>query len=410
MKTGRSFHTNIYPVRVFAFVSLVSLLMLKGSMPAQDAGVWTAVLPALIVYPHIVYLLSIVRPKEPLSIGGAFSIDALVVGCSVSLPGMPPLLGAGLIYLMLLTLVICLPWRSPFLLPSVAGLLLTLAVQIAAADALWLVLTPFELGAVVFVAGYLLIIGHTVCQRGLKLGAMRRIQGSKWHSLVAEHARALHLLPNHHLTKEKVAKHRSVHLVVLFSDMCDFTAWSAGLSAQALAAQLDTYLECVAELVSHEGGILDKFLGDGLMVIFEAELHDHRRQRQNAESATRLAGALHKCHAAWSGTEPSLPVTFPALRVGIHAGPALLGRFGGGQREHFTAAGTTINVAARLCAEAGPFETLISEQALTSSPDESDGVWRSLMPRGLNQCMRARSVHFQWPDSDIMTSQAGKRL
>ena len=74
MKTGRSFHTNIYPVRVFAFVSLVSLLMLKGSMPAQDAGVRTAVLPALIVYPHIVYLLSIVRPKEPLSIGGAFAI------------------------------------------------------------------------------------------------------------------------------------------------------------------------------------------------------------------------------------------------------------------------------------------------------------------------------------------------
>ena len=76
---------------------------------------------------------------------------------------------------------------------------------------------------------------------------------------------------------------------------------------------------------------------------------------------------------------------------------------------HFTAAGTTINVAARLCAEAGPFETLISEQASTSIPDESDGVWRSLMPRGLNQSMRARSS-FQWPDSDIMASQAGKRL
>ena len=51
--------------------------------------------------------------------------------------------------------------------------------------------------------------------------------------------------------------------------------------------------------MSHEGGILDKFLGDGLIVIFEAELHDHRLQRKNAESATRLAGALHKCHAAW---------------------------------------------------------------------------------------------------------------
>ena len=146
------------------------------------------------------------------------------------------------------------------------------------------------------------------------------------------------------------------------------------------------------------------------MVIFEAELHDHRLQRQNAESAVRLAGALHKCHAARSGIKSSRRVTLPALRVGIHAGPALLGRFGAGQREHFTAAGTTINVAARLCAETGPFETLISEQALISSPDESDGVWRSLMPRGLNQCMRARSVHFQWPDSDIMARRAGKRL
>ena len=266
-------------------------------------------MPALIVYPHVVYLLSIVRPENPISIGGAFAIDALVVSFSASLPGMPPPLGAGLIYLMLLTLVICLPWRSPFLLPSVMGLLLTLAVQIAVADAIWLVLSPFELGAVAFVAGYLLIIGHTVCQRGLKLGARRRLQGSKWHALVAEHARALHLLPNHRLTKDKAAKHRSVHLIVLFSDMCGFTAWSAGQSAQALAAQLDAYLERVAELVSQEGGILDKFLGDGLMVIFEAELHDDTLQRRNAESAVRLAGALHKCHAAWSGLGSSRPAT-----------------------------------------------------------------------------------------------------
>lgn len=379
-------------------------------MRIGGVGVWPAVLPALIVYPHVVYLLSIVRPEKPISIGGAFAIDALVVSFSASLPGMPPPLGAGLIYLMLLTLVICLPWRSPFLLPSVMGLLLTLAVQIAVADAIWLVLSPFELGAVAFVAGYLLIIGHTVCQRGLKLGARRRLQGSKWHALVAEHARALHLLPNHRLTKDKAAKHRSVHLIVLFSDMCGFTAWSAGQSAQALAAQLDAYLERVAELVSQEGGILDKFLGDGLMVIFEAELHDDTLQRRNAESAVRLAGALHKCHAARSGLGSSRPATFPAVRVGIHAGPALLGRFGGGQREHLTAAGTTINVTARLCAEAGPFETLISEQALLLSPDEPDGVWCSLMLRGLNQPMRARSVHFQCPDSDIMAVQVGKRL
>ena len=209
-------------------------------MPAKDAGVWTAVLPALIVYPHIVYLLSIVRPKEPLSTGGALAIDAFVVGCLGSLPGMPPLLGAGLIYLMLLMLVICLPWRSPFLLPSVAGLLLTLAVQIAPAGALWLVLTPLEIGAVAFVAGYLLIMGPCHLSERPKARCHAAKPGLKVASLVAEHARALHLLPNHHLHQRQVAKHRSVHLVVLFSDMCDFTAWSAGLSAQALAAQLDT--------------------------------------------------------------------------------------------------------------------------------------------------------------------------
>ena len=155
---------------------------------------------------RIVYLLSIVRPKEPLSTGGALAIDAFVVGCLGSLPGMPPLLGAGLIYLMLLMLVICFPWRSPFLLPSVAGLLLTLAVQIAPAGALWSVLTPLEIGAVAFVAGYLLIMGPCHLSERPKARCHAAKPGLKVASLVAEHSRALHLLPNHHLTQRQGGK------------------------------------------------------------------------------------------------------------------------------------------------------------------------------------------------------------
>ena len=73
-----------------------------------------------------------------------------------------------------------------------------------------------------------------------------------------------------------------------------------------------------------QGGILDKFLGDGLMVIFEAGLHDHRLQRQNAESATRLASALHQCHAARSGLNLRA-CDFPRVQLGVHTGPRCWG-------------------------------------------------------------------------------------
>lgn len=140
-------------------------------------------------------------------------------------------------------------------------------------------------------------------------------------------------------------------ITVLFIDMRGFTAFSENLSPHHVVDVLNRHLACMAEVILEQGGMVDKFTGDGLMALFGAPLPS----RDHAIRAVRAAVALQACAREVNDDN--------ALRygVGIHTGEAVVGNVGSQRRLDYTAIGDTVNLSCRLEGQAAPGQILISQ-------------------------------------------------
>lgn len=136
---------------------------------------------------------------------------------------------------------------------------------------------------------------------------------------------------------------RKTNVVVLFSDIRDFTRWSSEMEPDDLALDLTTYLNHVVDVVHKHGGMVDKFVGDAVMAVWGGfeELHaEHARQ----------AFDCAKCMVA-SATEFTLGSKPIQIGVGLNAGNVFIGNIGGSGKRQFTVLGSAVNLAARFEAE-----------------------------------------------------------
>ena len=133
-------------------------------------------------------------------------------------------------------------------------------------------------------------------------------------------------------------------IATLFSDIAGFTTLVETLEPDALGPLLNDYLTGMTDLVFAHDGTVAKIIGDALHVLFGAP----GDQPDHADRAVKCALALDRYAQSfrerWCGKGIALGVT----RIGAHAGPAIVGNFGGGRFFDYTAYGDTINVAARL--------------------------------------------------------------
>jgi adenylate cyclase len=137
-------------------------------------------------------------------------------------------------------------------------------------------------------------------------------------------------------------------VTILFADLRGSTALADQLTAEEVVALLNTYVGAMARCVFAHGGMLDKFLGDGLMAIFGV-LADPTC------GAVPAARAALDIRAAIRGLNAYRPAPLQC-GVGIHTGNVVLGAVGIPQRSDFTAIGDTVNTASRLegqCKELG---------------------------------------------------------
>ena len=384
-----------------AFTALALVVQLAPS----EAAVASKAAPFLFSYPHLLYVLLMRSNRVPMTVGVCLTIDSglltLIVSQGLLAPGMAVLV----ILLMVSTVTVCLPVRSLGFAASGLMLLIGLLSQRAWLEATWSNLSVGETIMLVFAVTYLLSLGVLACGWALRLGHRHKGAEAKRYQLLDHHAKVSKFLPDKNLLREAGDVHLRTHLIVLFSDICRFTAWSDQLAERELADWLDTYLNQVNALVLQEGGLLDKFTGDGLMVIFHAPPEDGVSHSAQALAALRLADRLHQLHRAQGAPTSAnplfmanpAPLRMPALRIGIHAGNGLFGRFGGQARSHFTAAGTTINVASRLCTAANADETLISNQlGRLAGECCSAAVWTPFKPRGLETEMLIARLRPPW--------------
>jgi len=143
---------------------------------------------------------------------------------------------------------------------------------------------------------------------------------------------------------------------VLFVDIVGFTALSEKMQTEEINMFLNQYFTRITDVIFRNQGMLDKYIGDGLMAVFgvpvKTDDHAERAVRTALETKRELAELM----------ERSAPEKKFSIRIGINSGLVLAGNIGSPLRMDYTVIGDTVNCAARLESMAGPDQILIGEE------------------------------------------------
>ena len=133
-------------------------------------------------------------------------------------------------------------------------------------------------------------------------------------------------------------------ITVAFTDVRDFTTIAESTDPDILMHQTSRYFSALTEAFLAEGGTVDKFIGDAVMVFWNAPTRqpDHVERACRAALAGKLASEELNSQFEAEGLKPFF------TRFGIHVGEAVVGNLGSTERMNYTALGNTVNLASRL--------------------------------------------------------------
>ena len=131
---------------------------------------------------------------------------------------------------------------------------------------------------------------------------------------------------------------------VLFADIRNFTSRSENIPPEKLVLMLNRYFEAMVKAIQSNGGMIDKFIGDGIMALFGAPLADQDAPQHAVKAALDMMTALEQLNRDFveEGLEPI------GLGVGVHSGPVVIGNVGSSERMEYTAIGDVVNTASRI--------------------------------------------------------------
>ncbi|CCF00988.1 putative adenylate/guanylate cyclase (plasmid) [Sinorhizobium fredii HH103] len=133
-------------------------------------------------------------------------------------------------------------------------------------------------------------------------------------------------------------------VTVLFTDIVDFTSFAERLSASDAAMFLNDHFQQLAACVEAEGGTIDKYIGDSLMAFWGAPEMQPDHSARACRAAIAIAAAIDGDNRRRRGL--GLPPV--RIRIGIHAGPAMVGNIGAPGRINYTLVGDIVNTAQRI--------------------------------------------------------------
>lgn len=152
---------------------------------------------------------------------------------------------------------------------------------------------------------------------------------------------------------------------VMFTDIRGFTALSSNQPPAIVLGWLNQYVVAMDEVIRAHGGFLNKFIGDGLMIVFGLPLgHGPREDARRAlEASLAILERVDRLN-----TERSAHPEFPHLRIGIgiHTGSLVAGSIGSANRQEYSVIGETVNLASRLESLNKTFGTQILMTAATA--------------------------------------------
>ena len=157
-------------------------------------------------------------------------------------------------------------------------------------------------------------------------------------------------------------------IVVVFCDLRGFTPFAESSEPEEVMGVLAEYHEALGELIHRFEGTLERFTGDGLMVFFNDPLPIDDPAERAVVMAVAMRDRVAELAAGWSRRGNDL-----GFGIGIAQGFATLGRIGFEGRFDYAAIGSVTNLAARLCAEAGPSQILVAQRVFSATEGIASG-------------------------------------
>ena len=164
-------------------------------------------------------------------------------------------------------------------------------------------------------------------------------------------------------TEKQLESHRR-EITALFCDLRGFTGFSESSDPEDVMALLREYHAVIGEIVNKYGGTLERYAGDGVMVVFNDPIPVENPALQAVLMAIDMRAAIGALIEKWRRLGHEI-----GFGIGVAHGFATLGTIGFEGRFDYAAIGTVSNVASRLCDEAKPGQILISPRVLMAVED-----------------------------------------
>lgn len=161
---------------------------------------------------------------------------------------------------------------------------------------------------------------------------------------------------------------QSKEVVVFFSDIRGFTAFSEKRTPEEVVEMLNEYFAIMVKIINDHGGVVDKFIGDAIMAVWGAP---HTTQK-DAQNAVRACLEMRKALEGLNETRIARGHPPISIGMGLHSGRAISGTIGSDERMEYTVIGNTVNTASRIEASTKAFgaDLLITDTVVERLGDD----------------------------------------
>ena len=162
-------------------------------------------------------------------------------------------------------------------------------------------------------------------------------------------------------------------ICVMFVDIRSFTRFSESRDPQEVVHFLNLYFEAVTEIVLQHNGVVDKFLGDGVMAFFNAPIPQPSFIRDAVETALEIRECVKKSEIRSAAGSFDIKIG-----IGLHVGEALVGNIGSERKMEFTAIGDSVNTTSRIESLNKEYNSDIIASETVESETQNDYDWKYL--------------------------------
>lgn len=156
-------------------------------------------------------------------------------------------------------------------------------------------------------------------------------------------------------------------VIVFFSDIRGFTAFSEKRKPEEVVGMLNEYFAVMVKIINANGGIVDKFIGDAIMAVWGVP----KSNKKDAHNAVKACLEMRRALADLN--ERRMARKEPAIQIGmgLHAGSAISGTIGSDERMEYTIIGNTVNTGSRIESSTKAFgsDLLVSDTVLEKVGD-----------------------------------------